>query len=331
MNQENLMSTANMNSLPQSVIAPNEIPSTEPLNPATEIPVSTPIEKKVPVRDVNTERFVHLSKKEAALVKERESFKKEQESFKAQQAEYDKYRKAYEMVNEIAELQKTDEIAAMRKAGFSDNAIMNLMAQAEDNSTPEEKAMKMAKTEIDKFRAEQAQLQEATEKKAIEARKSEDEKAITRYKGDIDNHIKTASDKLEYCSFYGEAARELIYETVSSILQDSNEMVSIDEAAQMVEDYYEEQDKAMNSLKKRSSHFAKKAPPAAPVAPVIPKEQSKIPANRVEAKQFVDNRPPTKTLSNKMSPALSSTAESYISPEQNKQRVLEKYASLMKR
>ncbi len=325
---------ATLNSLPQSIIAPDATLSTEPLSSPVEAPVAPviPVAPKAPEKNVTTERFLQLSKKEAALVKEREGLRKEMEAFKAQQSENDKYRKAYEMVNEIAELQKTDEIAAMRKAGFSDNAIMNLLAQAEDNSTPEEKAVKMAQKEIEKFRMEETQKQQAGEKRAQEARQKEEERTIAQFKTSIDNHVSNASEQLEYCKFYGEQAAGLIYDTISSILQDSGEMISIDEASKLVEDYYEEQDKAMNSLRKRSSYWTKKIEtPAKPKEEPVVQQTLAQTTKRVEAKQFVDNRVPTKSLSNKMTPSMAVSNEKTISPQENKERLIQKYASLLKR
>lgn len=321
------------NHIPDSVLSP-EITSTEPVN-TTEI-TSTPEVSAQPIKQVaqptaaeklTSTRFAHLSKKEAALVKEREGLKREMEAFKAQKSEIDKYKKSWEMVNEIAELQKTDAVSAMRKAGFTDADLMNFLASSQDNSTPEEKAAKIAKTEIDKFRSEQSKIQEESNKKAQEAKKIEEDRTIARFKGDINTHVKATAEKLEYCSFYGEAAQDLIYETISSILADSNEMISIEEAAGLVEDFYEEQDKAMESLKKRSAR--KPAPKAAASipAPSVPKNNT----TRTESKQFIDNRPPTKTLSDKVMPTAANITNRELTPAEHKQMIINKYANSMKR
>lgn len=332
------MSAANLNSVPNSIVAPeNNIPAPAVLESApaqTERPESAPKVDPNMGDKLTSSRFAHLSKKEAALVKEREAFKKEMEAFKAEQSEASKYRKAWEMVNEIAELQKTDAVAAMRKAGFSDQDLMNFLSQAQDNSSPEEKATKMAKAEIEKFRAEQNKLMEDNNKKAEELKKVGEDRTIAKFKNDIGSHIKSDVDKYEYLNFYGEAAQELVYETISAIMNDSGEMVSVDEASQMVEDWYEENDKAMNSLKKRGVHrvvkpaesAAVKSEPARAPSAQMPKTTS-----RVESKQFVDNRIPTKTLSNRAAATTASLVQSELSHEQNKQAIIEKYKSFIRR
>lgn len=313
----------NLNSIPQSVLTPDQ-QTTTGINP-----VESPAVAVVPVQPVkdtklDSTRWAHLSKKEAALVKERESLKKERELFSKEKEESAKHRKAWEMVNEIADLQKTDAVAAMKRAGFSDTDMMNFLAQSQDTSTPEEKAVKLAKSEIEKFKSEQAVAQSAKEKQLADQKKIDDDRTIAKFKSNIGVHIKSTADKHEYCNFYGESAQELIYETISSILAESNEMIGIEEATQLVEDFYEEQDKAMSSLKKR-------APKVVEVTktPVISPKGSAT--TRVESKQFIDNRTPTKTLSSKITPTLSNSVPENMTPEQNKQYIIEKFANSLKR
>ena len=324
--------SANLNNVPQSILTPeNSIPESVPQTAPSETAASPrPIDDKL-----TSTRFAHLSKKEAALVREREAFKQERESFKREQEEIGKYKQAWTMVNEIAELQKVDEIAAMKKAGFSDTAVMNFLAQNQENVSPEEKALKIAKGEIEKFKTEQQKQFDEQNKRQAEAQKLNEDRTIMKFKNDIKSHIATASEKYEYCAHYGEAAQELVYETISSILADSNEMISIDEASQLVEDFYEEQDKAMNSLKKRGVHRAVNPPESVQqVMETTTKSAMQMPkqgAQRVESKQFVDNRTPVKTLNNKMNANVANTVSQNLTPEQNKQQVIDKYLSMMRR
>lgn len=121
--------------------------------------------------------------------------------------------------------------------------------------------------------------------------------------------------------------------TIESILNDSGEMISIDEASQMVEEFYEEQDKSMNSLKKRNSMFST---PAKAKGESVKLEEPTVKTsvgmnkqvNRIESKQFVDNKTLTKTLTNKMSANTASIVSSDMTPEQNKQAIINKYLQM---
>lgn len=319
-----MANASNMNSIPQSVLTPEMPVSTElpgtPTTPVEQEAAPKVSEESKKIEDLSTRRFLHLSKKEAALLKKQEDFKKEQETFQKEQSEVAKYRKAWEMVNEIAELQKVDELAAMKKAGFSDTAIMNLMAQMENTDTTEQKAAKMARAEIDKFRSEQ----DAKEAKAVEqaeiSKKAEEAKAVSNFKSDIGKEIKSSLDKYEYLNFYGDSAKDLVYDTINQVRAEEGEMISIAEAAELVEAFYEEQDKSMNSLKKRRSvEQPKNSEKPKPV------EQPTISKTRVESKQYVNNRTPVKTLTNDLSVSSTGMIERTLSPWENKLRVIEKY------
>ncbi len=322
-----MSNSANLNSVPQSVINP-AVQASEPI-----IPASAPVEPakaptEAPKKDLDSTRFTQIAKKEAALVKERESFKKELQAFKVQEQEIAKYKEAWKMVNEIAELQKVDEIAAMRKAGFNDANIMNLLSQTQENVSPEERAAKMAKAEVDKYRIEQEAKEKERDRINQESKKLENDRTIAKFKDDIGNVIKLNADKYEYCNYHGDSAKELVYNTISAILEDSNEMISTDEAAQLVEDWYEEQDKAMESLKKRGKY---RAPPKAKEPEMTQTQVKPISSTRVEAKDFASNKAPVKTLSNKINSSATSFNTQSLTPEQNKQRVIDKYMASLKR
>lgn len=331
------MSSANLNTIPNSMVSAENnaasLPQSDQQVPQSDTLPSNQnaIVPKESDKKLDSTRWAHLTKKEAALVKERDAFKKERESFQKEQTEASKYKRAWEMVNEIAELQKTDAIGAMRKAGFSDADMMNFLAQSEDNSTPDEKAAKIVKSEIEKFKDEQAKIAEENNRKTQELQKQQEDRTLAKFKSEIDSYVKKESEKYEYCSFYGEQAQDMIYETISAVLQDSGEMISIDEATQLVEEHYEDVDRAMNSLKKRGGQ---KMPPADTMQREAPTSRAaaQLPSvNRVESKQFVDNKVPTKTITNKMVPTTSSFTQQELSHEQNKQRIIDKYMSNLRK
>lgn len=313
------------NDIPQSILTPDS-PIITPIQETSVESKPTVVTSSIPTKDakLDSTRWAHLTKKETALVKERESLKKEREEFLAQKAEADTHRRAWEMVNEIANLQKTDAVAAMRKAGFSDTDMMNFLAQSQDNSTPEEKAVKLAKSEIDKFKEEQARVLEESNKKAAESQKLQEEKIISKYKSDLGKEISKEVDKYEYLNFYGDSAQEVVYNLITTIVQetppDEVDMEAIrKEALQLTEDFYEEQDKAMNSIKKRGTKPIEqpKAPVQTPKAPTT---------TRTEAKQFVDNKILVRTP-----PPREVLTPEHMTPQQNKEHIIQKYMNMTKR
>lgn len=214
-------------------------------------------------------RFAALALKESQNVKEREAIKKEREAFLAEktalEAERPKVNQVLETAKKFEELRKTDRIAALKALGFSETDIFELVSNLEPpkEPTPEEKAAKAAEAAADaKIKA----FQDAEAKKAEEAQKARDSQIVNGYKSEIAKFVEANKEKFEYCAFYGQPALDLAYETIVAGLRESKgeDLIDFKEAIQMVEDFYEEQDKAMSAIKKRQPA---EAAPEAPKAP----------------------------------------------------------------
>ena len=241
----------------------------------------------------------NLAKKEADIVRQRNEFKKEQAALAEQKKKYDDVVTKYQEFNE---LKAKDPIAALRQVGFTETEIFNYLAQAkEPELTPEQKAVAAAEAaasaKIKEFQDSQA------EKDKTEAA-ARDQKTLVEFKGQISNVIKTNVDKFEYCAHEGAAAEALIYETVlQSVAQSGGkEYLSPEEAAQMVEEYYEERDKAMSGLKKRQPAPAAAAP--APTGPTRTRTVDPSSPGVAAAKATVQR---SRTLSNAATATVAST------------------------
>lgn len=255
-------------------------------------------------KELESTRFTHLAKKESALVKERESFKREKQEFESQR---EKLTAAEKRVQEFEALKQKDSVAALKFAGFSDTDVMNYLAAAEDKSTPEEKAAKAAQGEIQKFRDEQT-------KKETEAQTKRNKEVIGKFKNDITKHISNDKDKYEYCNFNGSIAEELILETVSQVFEDTKQIISVEEAAQMVEEYYEGLDKQMSTLKKRQPREA------------VQEAKKQVEMLKAEVSPGQPNRT-TKTLSNRATATVASTIPKTETRSQKRERLIQKLAA----
>ena len=248
-------------------------------------------------------RFAQLAKKEAELQKQREAFKAEQTQF---MTERQKIVEIQKQLNGFNELKMKDPVAALKQMGFSETDLFNFIAAQEDKSTPEEKAAKAAQNEIQKFKDEQA-------KAAQEAQEAKNKQVLGQFRKNIAETITNDPEKYEYCNHYGPIAEELIYETVTAVLESDKELISVAEAAAMVEQYYEEEDKAMSSLKKRQ--------PKAPATEAAPAPEAAL-------KPQVSPRPSAgRTLSSKATASVASTvtAPRNETPDQKKARLIQKY------
>lgn len=247
--------------------------------------------------EVSTDPNVQaLLKKEIRLVKEQEALKAERADWQRKVADAEKLLERDRLFDET---KKTDTVAALKMLGFNDTEIFNAVAaSAPSEKTPEEVARLAAQEEIKKENDRRAQLD-----KEADAKKNEN--VIKQFKGSITQTIDKNADKYEYCKFYGAEAEELIYETVAEVLKTDKKLISVNEAADLVEAHYEEAAKAMDGLKKR-----KPAEPAVEVAAKPTKETTLVPQ--------VNPRP--KTLTNQ-AVVRSTTGEKPESPTDKRTRL----------
>lgn len=205
--------------------------------------------------------FSQHAKKEAELVRKQQEFKKEQETWGQERARLQDAKKQYDNYNE---LKKTDPVAALKVLGFSETDIFNYMANQQPvELTPEQRAVQAAEQAADaKIKA----FEEAQTKKIKDAQVAEDKSLIDGYRSELVQTMQKDKDKFEYCSYYGREALDLAYETTLAVVKESggNDVISAQEAMQMVEEYYEDKDKEMDRIKKRQSKIPAVAPPVPP-------------------------------------------------------------------
>ena len=193
--------------------------------------------------------FSHLAKKEADLVRRRQEFKKEQDAILNERKWVDEQRAK---ISKFEELKANNPVEALKYIGFSEADIFNyLAAQQKPEQTPEEKAVEAAKL------AAQEQIkafEEAQKKKEADALKAQDQVLIEGFKSDLGKLIASDKEKYEYCNFYGKEAEDIAYETTVEVVRDSKgtDIITPQEAIELVESYFEEKDKEMMGIKKRA-------------------------------------------------------------------------------
>lgn len=250
-------------------------------------------------KELESTRFSNLAKKEAELVRQREEFKKEREQVLADK---ESLRPIHERLKKFEELKAKDPVAAIKFLEFSDTDLINFIFAQQDNSTPEEKARKAAQEEIARFTAEQ-------KKKDEDYRSEQNNKVISEFKGSIKKAITTDQDKYELSNKVGSAAEELAYEFVAECVKAGTEAPTAEEAADMVESYYENYFKEIMTSKK------------------LTKKEAIEVVQRVDEplKAEVNPRPqtPAKTLSNKATATVASTVTRRETPSEKRERLIQ--------
>jgi hypothetical protein len=259
-----------------------------------------------PVDDLVSTRIAQIAKKEAKYQAEVEAYKKQLAEFNQNKAKFDPF---YERYKQFEEMKAKDPVAAIKLLGFSDTDYINFVAGQEDKSTPEERAEKIAEAKIAAFEKKQQEKEAA----ALNQRHQE---TISQFQKSIGNTIKADPEKFELCNFYGEAAEQLIYETVNEGFKQELETnpdavpMSAAEAAELVEAYYEEHAAKMAALKKLNKQKTEIE------APVAAKKDEPL---RAEVKPGM---PKKTTLTNNAAPTVAATVKRPESRTEKRERLM---------
>jgi hypothetical protein len=215
----------------------------------TTAPVNTeaaPVEApKKPEVDFDS-RFAALARKEKALVERERNYKGQFEKTKTELSEYEEYKKFLATPNDSPDrLMKT-----LEKAGYTwEKAIeiaSNMPQTTQDSEvlTLKQKIAAMEKREADK---EKAALEKETEAK--------DSAIVKEHKTAIKEHISTDADKYEFVTAYGQEGIDQVFEVIEAYWDENEEILSIDKAAEFVENYLEQEASKFKGLKKVAKLF----------------------------------------------------------------------------
>lgn len=265
-------------------------------------PTETPTEVALkPAPDeMQSSRLAIFAKKEAQLQREREALKAERESWLKEKQQADQYLQKGREFDEIA---KTDKIKALRMIGWSDEDIVNIIAETSNKQVdPIEEARKIATEETRKLREE-------LEQEKIKAEQSRNQQLITRLKSDIANTIAQKAEQFEICSFRGVEAQEQAYEIILENLKQNNELLSVQEALEMTEEFYENEARALQQLKK----FQAKQAEAQAAEPV---------ANQTTRQATPQPQPKPKTLTNSATATTAAIINRRETPSEKKERLI---------
>jgi len=268
------------------------VPPATPETTAATSPADPPATPKAE-DPVQSNRLAIFAKKEASLQKEREQVKSEREAFAKEKAEADHYRTRGKQFDETF---AKDKVAALRMLGLTDTDIINILAEVQKvPDDPVEAAKKAAQDLIDEDRKKR-------EKADADAAAAQNERMIKQLKSDITTTITKNAEKYEYCAFEGAEAEHQAYEIIVENLKVNNELLTIEQALDIAEEFYEEKDRAMSALKKRQAK--------SPAVPAAEATTAAAPPAQAAPKSTAPSAPPSppKTLTNRVAPTATGAA-----------------------
>jgi hypothetical protein len=214
--------------------------------PAT--PTETPKTDTPPGNGLSSTPFSQLAKKEQELVRKRQEFKKEQEKFASERQESEEIKKK---VAQFQETKQKDPVAAMKLLGFSETDIFNFMAANDKKDpTPEERAAQIASQAAE---ARIKAFEDAQAKKAAESETARVKQLVAAYRGDLNKAVTANPERFKYVADEGREAIDQAYHVAIAHAEMTNgaELMKIEEALDIVEEYMREADMAKEHLRNR--------------------------------------------------------------------------------
>lgn len=229
-----------------------------------ETPVAPTTAKPAAVDEVSS-KFAALSKKEKLILKKQQEIQAKEKDI---QEKYSKYQE-FESLKGSA---RSNPLKALESLGLSYDEITDYILN--DSKPTVSSEVKTVQDELAQFKKQLEEEKESVKRREEEEREKQYSSAITTFKAEITDFITENSTEYELIGAYNQS--ELVYNTIEeaynrSLEEGTPKILSIKEAASMVEKYLEEEVSKVLSLNKVKSRFAPKVEEAP-----TPKEEPKF-------------------------------------------------------
>lgn len=241
-----------------------------------------------------------LSKKFAALSRREKAIREKEKALESRLAELEQ-RLASQQEPEKAQVEPEEPIdsllrrnpmKALEKYGWDLNKLAETVLS--DGKLPIDMQLQLMKEELKKEQSsELQQLKQRLEEKEEQERVSKDQQIIEDYKNEIRSTVDSQAEKYEF--IIATDNQEMVYETINEYHATHGEILPIEEAAELVEAYLEEQARGVFQKTKKAKSYLQ---------------------NDAEAmKQATQSKAKSPTLTNEASGTVPSSEKPFLSDE----------------
>jgi len=255
-----------------------------------------------PAPDPFSRRFAQLAREQKKLRQERDEMKRVQQELDARKSTVSSY-------DDLQKLARENPYEVMQKLGLDYEALSRQVLQ-DGEITPEQKMageMKRLRDEIDAMKAERAELV-----KQEEAKKYQD--TYGRFVDEIKSFVDNTN---EFDFVKANNAYHVVAEVMQEHYNSTQDVMSYDDAAKMVEDYYEAEAEKYLAVPKLEQRLKERYAPA---------KTEPVAGQAEEEAQASEKRPP-KTLTNTQVQRAPGDKPKKLSKQQSIDLLVDKYGS----
>jgi len=257
-----------------------------------------------PAPDPFSRRFAQLAREQKKLRQERDEMKRVQQELDARKGTVSTY-------DDLQKLARENPYEVMQKLGLDYEALSRQVLQ-DGEITPEQKMageMKRLRDEIDSMKAERAELL-----KKEEAKKYQD--TYSTFVDEIKSFVDNTS---EFDFVKANNAYHVVAEVMQEHYNSTQEVMSYDDAAKMVEDYYEAEAEKYLAVPKLEQRLKERFAPA----------KTEPEAGQAEEKAEAAQKTPPKTLTNTQVQRAPGDKPKKLSRQQSIDLLVNKYGSTL--
>ena len=217
-----------------------------------------PAKPEIKVDEKFASKFAALTRKEKEIAAARKLHEQQMSEFKQQQAEIQKMREEIEQEKQSWKSKlKQNPLKALEEEGFSFEDLNNI-ALNDSNPTVEMQIRRLQEEMDSKYSRELAELKkQLQEKEESEARTNLERQQIA-YKRSLEETIDQNVEKYELSSLYKGDAVQLAYEVTEEYYNEHKKVLSVEEALDLVEAYFEDEASKVLAAKKLAAKSASK-------------------------------------------------------------------------
>ena len=211
-------------------------------------------------RERSSDRFAALARKEA------EVFRKQQ-AVRAQQAEIARQAeqiKAFEQAKRNAVL---NPVEALKALGLTYEQITEYMLN--DQKPTPQLEVQSVRQELEEFKRQAREEQERILEQQREMQTREQQQIIEQFRSEVNEYVEQHAENYELTNLYGGA--HLVSEVIEEHFRQTQKLLTIPEAAKLVEDHYEDLARKSLATKKFAATQQKAASPQETAAAAAPR------------------------------------------------------------
>jgi len=232
------------------------LPSAAPAD-ETPAPAAAPPEVKAPEKDQFSEKFNLLAKKERMIARERMRIAQEKKETE------EKFKK-YQGYEESKAKAKQNPLDFLKEAGLSYDELTQYLLNGGKPTEIDE--IKSVRSELEEFKRQQAEEKKQQQEFLQKQQQQQHEQAISGFKTDIAEFIEANKDKYELIASR-DGAEDIFNAVNDAFILNMTEwqkngkqgpppkVMEIEEAAQVIEEFYEEEVKRLTSTNKWKTKY----------------------------------------------------------------------------